>query len=146
MNKNKKVLMYYSYGNKVGGPLTYINTIINSELNAEYDFVTCFQNMPSGGINIKLLKRMTKIIKKENPYIVHVHGLQSEGFYGVLAAKLAGCKKIVVTVHGFSFDSQKISKVKQFLYRYFVEPITIRMADKIYCVCNILSITSSVNR
>lgn len=134
--KKKKVVMYYTYGDRVGGPLTYINTIMNSELNEDYEFATCFQNMGAGGINLTLLRRMIQKLKEEKPDIVHVHGLQSEGLYGVLAAKFAGCKKIVVTVHGFSFDSQSISKRKRFMYRYFVEPATIRMADKVYCVCD----------
>lgn len=135
MKGKKKVLMYYSYGDRVGGPVTYINTIINSELNRKYEFVTCYQNMAAGGVNIKLLRRMINKIKSEKPDIVHVHGLQSEGFYGVLAAKIAGCKNIVTTVHGFAFDSQSSSKMKRLIYRYLVEPFTLTVSDYIYCVC-----------
>ena len=96
--------MYYSYENKIGGPLTYINTIINSELKKEHKFFTLFQNKAPGGLDISLLKKMIMEIKRIKPDIVHVHGAQSEGFYGVLAAKLAGKCKIVTTVHGFAFD------------------------------------------
>lgn len=138
-NNKPKVLMYYSYGNRVGGPLTYINTIINSDLKLKYEFDTCYQNMTPGGFNIKFLLCMMRKIKEANPDIVHVHGLQSEGFYGVLAAKLAGCRRIVTTVHGFAFDSKSSSKIKRILYRYFVEPITLRLSDKVYCVCEFAS-------
>lgn len=134
--KKKKVLMYYSYGNMIGGPLTYINTVMNSDLKYKYDFSTCFQNKAPGGIDLKLLKAMAKEIKAQNPDIVHIQGLQAEGFYGVLAARLAGCKNIVTTVHGFAFDSHLISGAKKLIYRYFVEPATIRLSKKIYCVCD----------
>lgn len=134
-NRRKKVLMYYSFGDKIGGPLTYINTIINSNLKEKYDFCTCFQNKAPGGMDKELLREMVKKIKSERPDIVHVHGLQSEGFYGVLASRLAGCKNIVTTVHGFAFDSTILSSKKKFVYKYFVEPFTIKFSKKIYCVC-----------
>lgn len=133
--KKKKVFMYYSSSNMVGGPLTYLKTIMESPLCEKYDFVACFQDMAPGGLNMKLLKRMKNKISKERPDIVHVHGLQSEGFYGVLAAKMAGVRKIVTTVHGFAFDSQNSSKLKRYVYRYLVEPITLHMSDEVYCVC-----------
>lgn len=136
MKKKPKVLMYYSFGDSIGGPLTYIHSIMNSNLKEKYDFVTCFQNMAPGGLRPSLLFRMAKQIKVESPDIVHIHGLQSEGFYGVLAAKLAGCRNIVTTVHGFAFDGQIRHGIKWFLYRYIVEPITLRFSDKVYCVCN----------
>lgn len=131
--------MYYSYGDKIGGPVTYINTIMNSHLKEEYEFVTCYQNMAPGGLNINLLVRMVRKIKQESPDIVHVHGIQSEGFYGVVAAQVAGCQNIVLTVHGFAFDGQQSSKVKRVLYRYVIEPITIKLSSKVYCVCEYAS-------
>lgn len=126
--------MYYSFSDKIGGPLTYINTITQSKLKEKYHFVTCFQECAPGGINFRLLAKMVKQIRKENPDVVHVHGLQSEGFYGVLAAKIAGCRYIITTVHGFGFDGN-ISKWKKFLYRFVFEPLTLRMSHKVYCVC-----------
>ena len=134
-----KVLMYYSYGNKIGGPLTYINTIINSSLRDKYTFVTCFQNKAPGGWDAQLLRDMTENIKKEKPDIVHVHGAQSEGFYGVLAAKKAGCKHIVMTVHGFAFDAKNCKGIKHFLYRHIIEPYSLHKSDKVYCVCEFAS-------
>ncbi len=132
-----KVLMYYSYGNKIGGPLTYINTLINSELKEKYDFVTCYQNKAPGGVDIKLLRDMVKAIKAADPDIVHIHGAQSEGFYGAVAARLAGCKKkTVMTIHGFAFDDSHCRGIKRFLYKNIVEPVSIRMCRSVYCVCD----------
>ncbi|MBQ3053603.1 MAG: glycosyltransferase [Clostridia bacterium] len=138
-DNKKKVLMYYSYGNKIGGPLTYINTIINSPLKEKYEFVTCYQNKAPGGWDGEMLKEMTDRIKAEKPEIVHIHGAQSEGFYGVLAAKKAGVKKIVMTIHGFAFDDSNCKGVKHFLYKNIVEPYSIRNSDNVYCVCEYAS-------
>lgn len=137
--RKPKVLMYYSYGNKVGGPLTYINTIIASELKEKYDFVTCYQNKAPGGLDLQLLRDMTEAIRREQPDIVHVHGAQSEGFYGVLAAKRAGCKQIVMAIHGFAHDDSNCRGVKHFLYKNIIEPLSIRMSDQVYCVCEFAS-------
>lgn len=144
--RKTKVLMYYTFEDKIGGPLIYIRSIINSELKEEYEFVTCFQNMAPGGLNVSLLKRMVQQIKKASPDIVHVHGLQSEGFYGVLAAKLAGCRCIITTVHGFAFDGQKKYSLKWLMYRYLVEPLTLRLSNKVYCVCQYASERSIISK
>ena len=137
--KKTKVLMYYSFGDRIGGPLTYIKSLMNSELKERFTFETCFQNMAPGGFRISLLLRMIGEIKAASPDIVHVHGLQSEGFYGVLSARLAGCRNIVTTVHGFAHDANEKYSVKWFLYRYLAEPLTLRWSDKVYCVCRYAS-------
>ncbi len=134
-----KVLMYYSSDKKIGGPLTYINTVINSELKEKYEFVTCYQNEAPGGWSGKMLKRMVAEIKKEKPDIVHVHGAQSEGFYGALAAKKAGCRNIVMTVHGFAFDDSGCRGIKKFLYKHIIEPLSLRRSKQVYCVCKFAS-------
>lgn len=135
VSKKPKVLMYHTIKGMVGGPATYINTIISSKLNKKYEFDTCYQGGAVGGINIPLFRRLISEIRSKKPDIVHVHGLQSEGFYGVLAARLAGCKKIVTTVHGFAFDDNNTPKYKRFLFKNFVEPLTLRLSNKVYCVC-----------
>ncbi len=134
-----KVLMYYTFADKIGGPLTYINTIINSKLQEVFQFKTLFQEKAPGGLDLGLLKDMVTAIKAENPDVLHVHGVQSEGFYGVLAGKLAGCKKIIMTVHGLAFDDSIYHGVKKFLYKNIIEPWAIRNCDKLYCVCEFTS-------
>ncbi|MBQ4617821.1 MAG: glycosyltransferase [Clostridia bacterium] len=134
-----KVLMYYAFEDMVGGPLVYLRSIMNSELKDKFEFVACFQNAAPGGWDGKLYKRMVEQIRREKPDIVHVHGLQSEGMYGVMAARKAGCKHIVTTVHGFAFDAQRPHSIKYMLYRYFVEPWTLRKSKAVYCVCKYAS-------
>lgn len=144
--KKKKVLIYYTYENHMGGPRTYIRSIMESSLKDQYEFKVCYQNCSPGGLNIGLLKRMVAAICAEKPDIVHVQGLQSEGFYGVLASKLAGCKRIVMTVHGFAFDGDEIGRVKKWIYRHAVEPLTLRLSDCVFCVCESASKRQIIRR
>ena len=88
-DERPKVLMYYTYADRIGGPLTYMKTVMNSPLQEKYRFAALFQNEAPGGLNLPLLRRMTAAIRREKPDIVHVQGAQSEGFYGTLAARLA---------------------------------------------------------
>lgn len=134
--KKPVVVQYFTYADRIGGPLTYIHTLVDSDLQQHYDLQTCFQNKAPGGINIALLKEMTARLRLLKPHIVHIHGVQSEGFYGVLAARLAGCKHIVMTVHGFAHDAANCTGVKHFLYKNIIEPLALRWSDRVYCVCD----------
>jgi L-malate glycosyltransferase len=134
LSPKPKVLHYYSLSSHIGGPLVYIKTLLGSRLSDLYEFETCFQEMAPKGVNLPLLLRMRDQIKSSNPDILHVHGLQSEGLYGLLAGRLAGCKKILVTVHGLASDTIQMHPVKRILYKYIVEPFTLRQVDSVYCV------------
>lgn len=134
-----KVLHYYSSATQIGGPLTYINTILDSELNKVYELDACYQMMAPKGVNLPLLARMRDQIRKSAPDLLHVHGLQSEGLYGLMAGRLAGCKNILVTVHGLASDTVEMNSLKRILYKYFVEPFTLRHVDYVYCVCKYAS-------
>jgi L-malate glycosyltransferase len=134
LSPKPKVLHYYSLSSHIGGPLVYIRNLLNSRLSNLYEFETCFQEMAPKGVNLPLLLRMRDQIKSSNPDILHVHGLQSEGLYGLLAGRLAGCKKILVTVHGLASDTVQMDPVKRILYKHIVEPFTLRQVDSVYCV------------
>ena len=50
--------------------------------------------------------RLIKLYKKERPDVVHLNSSKVGGL-GALAARIAGIKKIVFTVHGFAFNEQR---------------------------------------
>lgn len=54
-----------------------------------------------------------RIFRKEKYDVVHTHSSKT-GVLGRIAAKLAGCKKVVHTVHGFSFPAARTR------YAYFI--------------------------
>lgn len=136
MSEKIRVTHFYTSENAIGGPTTYINIINSSEfLKREYIFNTCYQNKKMHKLNFRDIKRIVSEIKKYKTDILHVHGLQGEGMIGVLCGKLAGCKKILVTVHGMQHDSFNVGKIKKLVYKNLIERWTLRHADAVFCVC-----------
>lgn len=115
-----------------GGPATGVKLIMESHLKNKYQFI---QLLEKGGNKISVIKNMVTQIKKVKPDLIHVRGLQSSGFYGLLAARLAGCKKVIVSVHGMSIDTA-IGFSKKLFYKKIIEPCTLKNADLVFCVCN----------
>lgn len=134
--KTKPCIVQHIAGfNNIGGTTTDLRLILSSKLANKYQFTIVNQERPASGINIPLILEMAKKIKSNNPKIVHIRGLQNEGFHGVLAAYFAGCRNIIVAAHGFSEDGN----VRNFFYKWIlstiIEPITVILAKKVYCVC-----------
>ncbi len=113
-----------------------LRRLMESALASRYEFQTCFQNRPAGGFNPRLILEMAKEIKKHHPDILHVRGLQNEGFHGVLAGKVAGCRRILVSAHGFMGDNPAPpSRLRQRIVADYLEPFTLRHSTGVYCVC-----------
>lgn len=129
-NKKPVVMHHCIMPNQLGGPNISMKRILNSELNNKYKFEILVQDKLAGGkINIALIIYLMKKIKKIKPDILHITGLQSAGFHCICAAKLAGCKRIVVTIRGFSGDALGLSPIKRWVFNNIVEPFTLRCAD-----------------
>lgn len=129
-----KVMHYYTYPENSGGPLSYIKNIINSKYLSDVEFAECYQMKPFSSLKRCDFKRIVNEIKEFNPDILHIHGLQSEGFIGLLAARKAGVKSLM-TVHGIQIDAQDIGSFKKKLFGGFIEPYTLKKSDAVYCVC-----------
>jgi len=138
MEPQKPVIThYYTYKINSGGPLAYINFITKSELKMKYQFKNVFQNFKAKGLinRILLIIKMKRQLEFYKPDILHIHGVQSEGFNGYIAGKLAKCKKILLTVHGLQSDNIFYPKYKIFLFKHIIEPFVIKKCDYVYCVC-----------
>lgn len=131
-----KVMQHYNV-NQInnGGPATGALLLMQSELKDKYSFVHLKQYTGVEGFGIRLLSNLYKQIKKESPDILHIRGLQSDGFYGVLAGRLAGCKRIVISVHGIYSDTIGIRGLKRWVFKNIIETYALRNADLAYCVC-----------
>lgn len=136
MNDKPKVMQVVAEFNRDGGPQQGLRRLLNSRLNERFEFAVLNLTWKEHGMNLFLFGKWVHQIKSYRPDIVHVRGLQSEGFYGVLAAKIAGCDRIVLSIHGFYSDSVRVGKIKRWLFGTFIEPFTLRLADKVYCVCH----------
>lgn len=130
-----KVMLHIIMPNQVSGPNTASRLIYNSYLSDTYEFQFLTQHKHAGGkINFSLIKDLVNQIKRFNPDIIHLSGLQGSGFHAMIAAKLCR-KKVLVAVRGASIDALNISSKNKFVFGKIVEPLTLRLADKVYTVC-----------
>ncbi|MDR1952834.1 MAG: glycosyltransferase family 4 protein [Elusimicrobiota bacterium] len=81
--------------------------------------------------DIKTLIEIYSILKKEKPDIVHTHSSKA-GILGRIAAKLAGVKMIVHTIHGYGFNETQNRFVKYLFI--FIERFCSLFSDKLICV------------
>jgi len=78
--------------------------------------------------DIRALYKIWRILKKEKPDVVHTHSSKA-GIIGRIAAKLAGIKVIIHTIHGYSFNDTQKWHIK-YLY-IFLERFCSMFSDKL---------------
>lgn len=129
----KKVMISFQDGGENGGPYTSHKRIMNSRLQEKYEYIP--YRIPQGRIgfiNIKLLYNLMAQIRRENPDLVHIHGLQLAGFHYATAAWL--CKKpIILAVRGSTSEAIDFSKWKKKLI-HILEKWTLKICDVVYGV------------
>lgn len=81
--------------------------------------------------DISAFLKLFKLLKKEKFDIVHVHSAKT-GFLGRIAARLAGVRAVIYTVHGYPFPAAKTQFAKK-LY-FFLEYIGSKFCDKTICL------------
>jgi len=133
----KPVIVEHSFGEHgSGGPVTALERLLASRLADDYTFVRMHQARAAGGINLPLLREWVAILRAARPDIVHVRGLGNEGFHGALAARLAGCPNILVSIHGTVRDlTQANHPIRRGVLVRLLEPATLRLATDIVVVC-----------
>ncbi|WP_433538077.1 glycosyltransferase [Micromonospora sp. CA-249363] len=133
----RPVVVQHSAGTPgANGPLTAVGRVLDSTLSDRYEFVRMHQTGGNGGLNVPLLREWVRLLRRVRPDLVHVRGLQNEGFHGVLAARLAGCPRILVTVHGTVRDLRHTGRSwRRALLAGGAEPATLRMASHVATVC-----------
>ncbi|MDZ4057271.1 MAG: glycosyltransferase [Polynucleobacter sp.] len=104
--------------------------------NSERDYGVVRQTTPAGGISILLLYRFVREILAYRPDLVHVRGLGNEGFHAVLAARLAGVRLVLVSVHGTQRDVvSSHGRIRRWVVVHVLERMTLMMATHIATVC-----------
>lgn len=131
------VVAQHSFGGaKSGGPVVALERMLESRLSNRYRFVRVHQQAGVGGIDFALIRRWMKQLRSEKVDVIHVRGLGNEGFQAVLAARLAGCPRILVSIHGTVRDLVHPPRPLRHavLVRLF-EPLTLRWATDVVTVC-----------
>jgi glycosyltransferase involved in cell wall biosynthesis len=79
---------------------------------------------------------MAKEMRSFRPDLAHIRGLGNEGFHGVLAAKLAGVPRILVSVHGSVRDLESgPARLRRLVVGQMLEPLTLQLATHVVTVC-----------
>lgn len=135
--RSRPVVVQHSAGRPgANGPLTAVQRVLASPLAERYEFVRMHQSAGNGSVDATLLREWVRLLRRARPDVVHVRGLQNEGFHGVLAARLAGCTRILVTVHGTVRDLRQGGRGwRRRLLTHGAEPATLRMASHYATVC-----------
>jgi glycosyltransferase involved in cell wall biosynthesis len=81
--------------------------------------------------DLKSLFKIYSILKREKPDIVHTHSSKA-GIIGRIAAKLAGIKIIIHTIHGYGFNETQKLFIKKFYI--FLEKFCALFSDKLIIV------------
>ncbi|MDR2437560.1 MAG: glycosyltransferase family 4 protein [Endomicrobium sp.] len=81
--------------------------------------------------DLKSLFKIYSILKTEKPDIVHTHSSKA-GIIGRIAARLAGVKIIIHTIHGYGFNETQKLFIKMFYI--FLEKICALFSDKLIVV------------
>ncbi|MEH0972534.1 glycosyltransferase [Micromonospora sp. CPCC 205546] len=133
----RPVVVQHSAGRPgANGPLTAVQRVLASPLAERYEFVRMHQGVGNGAVDASLLREWVRLLRRVRPDLVHVRGLQNEGFHGVLAARLAGCPRILVTVHGTVRDLRQGGRNwRRRLLVHGAEPVTLRLASHVATVC-----------
>lgn len=87
-----------------------------------------------GGISIADIRYWRRAFRAASPDIIHVRGAGVESLNAVIAARLAGHAKVLVTVHGMFSDLVYYSSVRRWICRHVIEPLIFGLSDGISCV------------
>lgn len=84
------------------------------------------------GLDFFLLLELIKVLKIEKPDIIHTH-LFGGDVYGIIAARLAGIKKIISTEHNINYFEGRIKRlIKKLVYKLALKIIAVSLAVKNY--------------
>jgi len=130
-------IVQHSFGDLgSGGPITALGHVLSSRLAEKYDFLPMHQGQPAGGFDVQRLRQWVSYLRRTKPDLVHIRGLGNEGFHGALAAKLAGCPRVLVSIHGTIRDLHHVTRsVRRQVLVEVIEPATLRLATHLATVC-----------
>lgn len=118
----------------LGGIWTYIRHITESRLAGPYRFATVFYPGASTGVSLRVLRLLRHAVQAHAPDLVHVHGLQTEGFHCMMGALLGSRAPRLLTVHGFIEDSKFRTPWRRAVIAHALEPLTVRAAQAVFTV------------
>lgn len=83
--------------------------------------------------SIRLIQKLVRILKQENPDVVHAAGAEAN-FHVPIAARFAGVKKVICEEIGIPSHSQKAKLTFRFIYKFSDKVIAISKAVEKYLI------------
>lgn len=147
-------IFYVITQSELGGAQRYVFDLARSLSSEEYVVTVCagsggslltkFDGTRIASVTLKYMTRaidpikdlfayweLKRLFKKHQPDIVHLNSSKA-GVVGAIAAKHAGVKKVIYTVHGFVFN-EPMPVWKKYFY-ILAEKFSARYKDKLICV------------
>ena len=134
MNASPLILHLCPTAGPLGGIWTYIRHITESRLAGPYRFATVFYPGASTGVSLRAVRLLCRAVQAHTPDLIHVHGLQTEGFHCMLGAVLGSRAPRLLTVHGFIEDSKFRTPWRRAVIAHALEPLTVAAADCVFTV------------
>lgn len=136
--KKPKILIALRENGENGGPyISHLRIAQNEYLKEKYDFEFLYVPRARVLVNPIGMRKFIQRIKKANADVVHIAGLQLEGYFTMKACQKARIKT-VLAVHGSLEEARNISKLKKWFYSFF-ERYTMRKASISYGVSDYVS-------
>lgn len=134
---------------QVGGPAKLVRLIIDSSLREKYQFYVLSYSIV--GFNLGAILRLYRRLVSLAPDIVHLHGLKSDAFHAAVAARLARARRLLVAIHGSAEDPipaywRAPMRLRRWVVAQVLEPVTLRLAHAVYCVCNAMKERPRIRR
>jgi glycosyltransferase involved in cell wall biosynthesis len=149
----KKILFVITKSN-FGGAQRYVYDLATHLLKSEYDVTVALggngllkqkldaeviRTIPIGGLqrDISILKELRaflillRCIKEVRPHVVHLNSSKAAAL-GAFAARIAGARKIIFTVHGWPYLEERGSIWKSLVY--IASWLTVLLSHRVICV------------
>lgn len=139
MCKKDVILLHVIQPDVKGGTKTVIDDIKKSYLAKKYDLKELAQNEVCGFNPFKAVRFINKyktIIQNSGARAIYVCGLEYSSFLITIAARIAHNIKIILSIHGLDSQRPDQSIVRKVLFNYIIDPVTIRLSDAAFTVCN----------
>lgn len=133
-----KILLHVISPNKIGGTRTVWRDIKDSYLNQKYELVDFVQE-DLCGMNpvrsIMFINKYRKLINKHSADLIHVTGLGYSSLLIAVAARLSNVKAIIMSIHSYTSEDNRMPSWKRWLFDYVIEPAALNLSTKVFTVC-----------
>ena len=148
LDREHRIVHMVEAFDSIGGPPKLVRQIVRC-LGEKYEFRVLSYSI--AGLRPGSILQLSRELRRLCPDIVHIHGLKVDGFHAVLAAKLARIPRILVTIHGSTADAisqyrTPLRRLQRWTVGYLLEPITLRLGDAVYCVCDAMKSKPRIRR